>query len=253
MLRAVLAPNASALTLEGTRTYLVGRDRVVIIDPGSDDPAHLGAIARELEAGVATAIVVTHGHPDHEAGADTLAERCGAPVRMARRGTLRDGDRLDTDAGMLAAVATPGHTTDHFALHWPDEGAVFCGDLMMGGQQTALVAAPEGRLGAYLASLERIRGLRPDVIHPAHGPSFEQPDEAVETYLAHRRHRLNQVLSAVREGASGYDAILHAVYGDELDPTLERAAMRAVKAYLEHLQATGGVRRRGRGWEAVAS
>jgi glyoxylase-like metal-dependent hydrolase (beta-lactamase superfamily II) len=253
MLRAVLAPNASALTLQGTRTYLVGRERVVVIDPGSDDPTHLAAIGRELGAARATAIVVTHGHPDHEAGADSLAEHYGAPVRTARRGTLRDGDLLDTDAGTLAAVATPGHTPDHFALHWPDAGEVFCGDLMMGGQETALVAAPEGRLAAYLASLERIRGLRPEVIHPAHGPSFEQPDEAVETYLAHRRHRLDQVLSAVRHGAGGYDELLHSVYGQDLDPALERAAMGALKAYLEYLQATGGVRRRGRGWEALPS
>jgi glyoxylase-like metal-dependent hydrolase (beta-lactamase superfamily II) len=253
VLRAILAPNASALTLGGTQTYLVGRDRVVVVDPGSDDPHHLDAITRAVGSGVATAVVVTHGHPDHEAGADELARGLGAPVRMSRRGTLSDGDRLDSDAGHLVAVATPGHTPDHVSLHWPDAGAVFCGDLMMGGQDTALVAAPEGRLRAYLLSLERIRSLGASVIHPAHGPAFHRPGAAVAAYLDHRQQRLDQVMSAVREGAAGYGDLLEAVYGPGLDPDLERAATRALKAYLEHLQAVGRVRRRGRGWEAVSS
>jgi glyoxylase-like metal-dependent hydrolase (beta-lactamase superfamily II) len=252
VLREVLAPNASSLTLDGTRTYLVGRDRVVIIDPGADESAHLDAIARELGGGVATAIVVTHAHPDHDAGADALAERFGAPVRAARRRTLRDGDPLDSDAGPLTAVATPGHTPDHFALHWPQAGAVFCGDLMLGGQDTALVASPEGRLGAYLASLERIRRLMPRVIHPAHGPSFDRPEAALAAYVRHRQHRLEQVMAAVRGGAADYEALLAVVYGPDLEPGLERAATRALKAYLEHLQGTGRLRRRGRTWEAAS-
>jgi glyoxylase-like metal-dependent hydrolase (beta-lactamase superfamily II) len=251
VLRSVLAPNASALTLDGTRTYLVGRDRVVIIDPGSAERSHRVAIARELGGGGATCIVVTHSHPDHEGGAEEMAAEFGAPIRAARRRTLRDGDRLESDAGFLVGVATPGHTADHFALHWPAEAAVFCGDLMMGGQDTALVAAPEGRLGAYLASLERIRRLRPRLIHPAHGPSFDRPDEALDRYVRHRELRLEQVMTAVLTGSTSYGELLQAVYGPDLDPVLERAATTALKAYLEHLQATGRIRRRGRGWEAV--
>jgi glyoxylase-like metal-dependent hydrolase (beta-lactamase superfamily II) len=251
VLRTVLAPNASPLTLDGTRTHLVGRARVVIIDPGSADPHHLEALTEAVGEGAATAIVVTHGHPDHEGGADALAERVGAPVRMARRGSLRDGDRLDTDAGTLTALATPGHTRDHVALHWPDEAAIFCGDLMMGGHDTALVAPPDGRLGPYLASLDRVRALRPRVIHPAHGPSFADPKEALDRYVRHRQLRLDQVLRAVRAGAHEYQQLLAAVYGEDLDPELKDAATAALKAYIEHLQGLGRLRRRGRAWEAV--
>src|SRR5690606_12451792 len=100
-----------------------------------------------------------HAHADHAAGGAALAERLGAPLRGLAAGTLADGDRLETDAGALFAVATPGHTPDHVAFHWPAAGAVFVGDLMTGGLDTALVAAPEGDLGAYLASLERVRAL----------------------------------------------------------------------------------------------
>ena len=251
MLRTVLAPNASPLTLDGTRTHIVGRGRVAIIDPGSDDAAHLDAVAGVVGDGVVACVLVTHRHPDHVAGASALAERFDAPVRALGQRTLADGERVETDAGGLVAVATPGHTQDHVAFHWPEADAVFCGDLMMGGHDTALVAPPEGRLGPYLASLERIRALRPKVIHPAHGPSFEDPEAALDRYVRHREERQRQVLDALRGGARGYDELLDAVYGATIPAELRRAAMAALKAYLEHLQGLGRVRRKGRGWEPI--
>jgi glyoxylase-like metal-dependent hydrolase (beta-lactamase superfamily II) len=253
MLRTVLAPNASPLTLDGTRTHILGRDRVIIIDPGSDEPSHLDAVVDQVGQGSATAIVVTHDHPDHAAGADELAERLGAPIRMARRRTCADGDRIESDAGDLVAIATPGHTNDHMALHWPDQDACFCGDLMMGGHDTSLVAPPEGRLGPYLASLDRIRALRARIIYPAHGAPFSNPENALDRYVRHRQLRLDQVRRAIRAGANTREEMILAVYGEELDPELAPAAGAALKAYLEHLQATGRIRRRGRGWEEASS
>lgn len=252
MLRTVLAPNASPLTLDGTRTAVVGRARAVVIDPGSDDPGHLDAVASAVGDGVLLSVLVTHGHPDHAAGASALAERFDCPVLAGRNRTLKDGQAVETDAGPLTAVATPGHTPDHFAFHWEAERTVFCGDLMLGGQDTALIAPPEGRLGPYLASLERVRELRPQVIRPAHGPPFDDPDEALDRYVRHREHRQEQVMAALRGGVRDYDGLLDAVYGDSIQPELRRAGMAALKAYLEHLQGLGRARRVGRGWEATA-
>ena len=184
-------------------------------------------------------MLVTHEHPDHAAGAARLAARLGTSVRSHARDSLAEGDTIDTDGGALHAVHTPGHTPDHVALHWPAEAAVFCGDLMMGGLDTSLVAPPEGDLGDYLDSLRRIRALEPRVIHPAHGPSFRKPATAIDTYIAHREARERAVLAAVRSGATDEDAILDRVYGEALDPALRAYALGAVRAYLDHLRATG--------------
>ncbi len=249
MLRTVLAPNASALTLDGTRTYIVGQVRVAIIDPGSAGSGHLEAIVRTIGDAEVVAILVTHAHSDHVDGADELAEHYGAPVRMEKRRTLCDGAATATDAGGLLAVVTPGHTTDHVAFHWPAESAVFCGDLMMGGEDTALVAPPEGRLGPYLASLERIRALKPRVIYPGHGPAFQNPDQALDRYVRHRELRLEQVMRALGSGAATPEELVTAVYGSELEPVLRAAAVAALKAYLEYLQGQGRIRRSGGSWE----
>ena len=239
MLRALLAPNPSPMTLDGTRTWLVGRERVALIDPGPDLPEHRAHILATIGDGAVAAILLTHMHPEHADGADAIARATGAPVRSLAAGTLADGDVVATDAGDVVAVATPGHTPDHVAFHWPDGGAVFCGDLMMGGLDTALVAAPEGDLGAYLASLGRIRALAPRTIHPAHGPSFDDPAAAIDAYVAHRSAREAQVLDALDAGAHGADAVVDRVYGTALDPALRAAARAAVVAYLEHLGGTG--------------
>jgi glyoxylase-like metal-dependent hydrolase (beta-lactamase superfamily II) len=229
------------MTLDGTRTYLIGIQRIAVIDPGPNDEEHLRAIAHMV--GSANAVVVlTHTHPDHAAGAPALASDLGCDVLAAAYANLTDAQVIETDEGPLVALATPGHTPDHVSLHWPSASAVFCGDLMMGGTDTALVAPPEGDLSDYLASLERLRSLRPIVIYPAHGEAFERPDEAIDAYVRHRAQRVAQILDALGDGPRSETALLRDVYGDTLHPGLFDAALGAIRAYLEHLAARGRVR-----------
>ncbi|MEX0893266.1 MAG: MBL fold metallo-hydrolase [Gemmatimonadota bacterium] len=241
MLRELLAPNASPMTLDGTRTFLVGRERVAVIDPGSADGGHLAALENAVGGGRAVAVLVTHRHPDHAAGAAELARRLDAPLRSAGRATLVAGERIATDAGDLVGVATPGHTLEHMALHWPAGRAVFCGDLMMGGLDTTLVAPPEGHLADYLASLERVRALAPAVIHPSHGPSFEDPPAALDAYARHRAERLEQVRAAVAAGDASVGHIISRIYEEPLPDALRAAARGAVEAYLAYLVERGEV------------
>lgn len=248
----LLAPNPSPLTLDGTRTYIVGRRRVAILDPGPLVQSHLDAVAEAVADAESVAILVTHDHPDHAPGARPLADRLGTPVRSASSGTLREGDVVETDAGVLRALATPGHAPDHVAFEWPEGRAIFCGDLMLGGQDSTLVAPPEGDLTDYIASLERLRVVRAAVLYPTHGEPFTDPDAAIERYLRHREERLAQVLGALAAGAATPDIILERVYGGALDPRLAAAASGATLAYLAHLEGQGRARRLGGGRWAAA-
>jgi glyoxylase-like metal-dependent hydrolase (beta-lactamase superfamily II) len=234
--RSFLAPNASPMTLHGTITYVIGRSRIVIIDPGSDSPDHLDALAAVAAEADRAVIIVTHDHPDHSTGALQLAERIRAGLLGGRAALLAEGISIDTDDGDLVVIRTPGHAPDHIALHWPDASAIFCGDLMMGGLDTAVVAAPDGDLGAYLDSLERLRLLRPSVIYPAHGPPFTDPEEALDRYARHRRDRLDQVRAAIADGDRDANSITDRIYGDSLDPALHPFAVAAVQAYLAYLR-----------------
>jgi glyoxylase-like metal-dependent hydrolase (beta-lactamase superfamily II) len=236
--RALLAPNASPMTLAGTTTYVVGRRVAAVIDPGSAAVNHLAAIAAAVGAAGTVRILITHDHPDHSTGATEVAARLGAPVLSLGDGTLSDGFTVATDDGELVCIATPGHAPDHAAFHWPAAAAVFCGDLMMGGMDTSVVATPEGDLGAYLESLRRLRRLRPRTIYPAHGPAFTDAGAAIDRYLAHRAERERQVLAALAAGARDAAEIAEHVYGAELHPDLRAFALGAVEAYLEHLAAT---------------
>lgn len=251
-IRMLLAPNPSPMTLDGTRTYIVGVDRPVVIDPGPEDERHTAALIASLGGAAPEAILLTHGHPDHAGGAESLAERTGAPVRVGRgalapvaagerSAALGDGDEIRTDRGILRAIATPGHAPEHLAFHWtgrgaPAGGAVFVGDLMMGIGDTTLVAPPEGDLADYLRSLERVDRLRADTLYPTHGPPILEAAAAVERYRTHRRRRLDRLREALghRPEADAV-ALLDAIYGASLDPALRAQAAGSIEAMLHYL------------------
>lgn len=237
--RSIVAPNASPMTMDGTITYIVGHDRAVVIDTGSAAGVHLDAITGAVAGAAAIRILLTHDHPDHSAGARELARRLDARVYSFGTGTLRDGASIDTDEGELIVLATPGHAPDHAAFHWPAAHAIFCGDLMMGGLDTSVVAAPEGDVGHYLESLARLRSIAPETIYPAHGPAVTDPEAALDRYVRHREEREAQVIAAITAGAADVESVTSAVYGTSLEPALRPFAEAAVRAYLKHLLATG--------------
>jgi len=224
------------MTLDGTRTYIIGRERAVVIDPGPELEQHLDAVADAVGSGIVVSVLLTHAHPDHAEGAVALATRLAAPVRSGADHTLSDDIVIMTDEGPIRALATPGHTPDHFSFWWDAEQAVFCGDLMMGGMDTALVAQPEGDLAAYLASLRKLAALDARIIYPAHGEPFDDPQTAIDRYIAHREERIVQVVEGLRPGPLTMEDLLAEVYGPALDPRLRHYAETALEAYLVYLR-----------------
>ncbi|MGW6021037.1 MBL fold metallo-hydrolase [Streptomyces sp. NPDC055099] len=248
----VLAPNASAMTLDGTNTWIVsepGSGLAVVVDPGPLDDAHLRhVIATAEQAGQRVALtLLTHGHPDHAEGAARFAELTGTKVRALdpalRLGDegLGAGDVITTGGLELRVVPTPGHTADSLCFHLPADQAVLTGDTVL-GRGTTVVAHPDGRLGDYLDSLRRLRSLTVDdgvhTVLPGHGPVLEDAQGAVEFYLAHRANRLAQVETAVENGhAAPSDVVAH-VYAD-VDRSLWPAAELSVRAQLDYLREHG--------------
>ncbi|MFV2117416.1 MBL fold metallo-hydrolase [Streptomyces sp. Act-28] len=248
----VLAPNPSAMTLDGTNTWVLSEPDsplAVVVDPGPLDEGHLTRVrdtAERLGKRVALTLL-THGHPDHAEGAARFAELTGAPVR-ALDPALRLGDeglsagQVVTVGGLeLRVVPTPGHTEDSLSFHLPADRAVLTGDTVL-GRGTTVVAHPDGRLGDYLDSLRRLRSLTVDdgvnTVLPGHGPVLDDAQGAVDFYLAHRAHRLAQVETAVEDGYTTPAEVVARVYAD-VDRALWPAAELSVRAQLEYLSGHG--------------
>jgi len=243
----VLAGNASPMTLDGTNTWVLrepGARRSVVIDPGPALVEHLDRIAEA--AGEVGVVLLTHGHIDHSEAARAFAERVGCGVRALdpaqRYGSegLSDGDVVEVDGLEIRVVATPGHTSDSLSFLVPAERTVLTGDTVL-GRGTTVVAHPDGRLGAYLDSLDRLHQLAEahelTAVWPGHGPVIPDALAVLDYYIAHRLERLEQVRAALDE--LGPDAtartVVEHVYTD-VHPVLWGAAELSVRAQLEYLR-----------------
>lgn len=239
---AVLAPNASPMTLEGTNTWVVGppEGACVVIDPGPSEESHLAAIAEAVDGRRVVSVLLTHRHPDHAEGAALFAERVGSTVRAQGVSVddLTDGEVIDVGGLEIGVLATPGHTADSVCFFLGADEALLTGDTVL-GWGTTMVAWPDGRLDDYLASLDRLAGLtgsgRVRRFLPGHGAGLPDADASVHYYLDHRRERLDQVRRAVEGGATDVQSVLEVVYA-EVPRELWPAAARSVEAQLHHLR-----------------
>jgi glyoxylase-like metal-dependent hydrolase (beta-lactamase superfamily II) len=249
--RCVLAPNPSPMTLDGTNTWVIaepGGTGAVVVDPGPAADGHLRRVAALATDGgrEVRRILLTHGHTDHSAGARRMAELTGAPVLAAAPAHRLGGDGLGpgdvvTGAGCdIEVVATPGHSADSVSFLIPADGVLLTGDTVLGRGTT--VIAGDGRLGDYLASLDRLRALV-DSAHlsallPGHGPVLPDPAGTLDYYIAHRRDRLAEVTGALAAGDRTPEQIVARVYAG-VDRALWPFARWSVRAQLEYLAERG--------------
>jgi glyoxylase-like metal-dependent hydrolase (beta-lactamase superfamily II) len=221
----------------------VGSRTVAVIDPGPDVELHVRALASALRDADEVVLLLTHGHADHAGAVAALTTEVEATVAGPSGLTgvdrvLTGGDSVTTDEGSLLAVPTPGHTPEHLCYHWPDRGALFAGDHLLGSGDTTWVAEYPGCVADYLASLDRLRTLDLDVIYPAHGPPIEDPAGALDRYERHRRERIRQVDEALAgHPDASPEELLDLVYGLTVPASMRGAALRSLEALIDHVEA----------------
>jgi glyoxylase-like metal-dependent hydrolase (beta-lactamase superfamily II) len=214
----VRADNPSALTLDGTNTYIVDR---WVVDPGPALPSHLDAIGGAANDGI-EGVVLTHSHADHAEAAELLDAPVVLPV---------DGDEV----GPFTAVGTPGHSPDSVCLLM---GRIcFTGDTVL-GEGSVFIAPGEGSLSAYLDSLRRLRSLDLSVLCPGHGPYVWDPATKLDDYIAHRLERERRLVEALDSGLRTDEELLDAAWS-EVPASLRPAAALTLGAHLEKLRSEG--------------
>lgn len=258
-IQRITAPNESAFTYRGTNTYVIGDDKVAVIDPGPAIDSHFELLVEALKGRTVTHIIVTHTHMDHSPLVAPLKEKTGAPVfaegihrdsRELHLGEinsldaaadrnfkpdheLTDGEIIEGSDWKLETVLTPGHTKNHACFGLCDTELMFSGDHVM-GWATSIVAPPDGSMSDYMASLSKVSEREETVYLPGHGGRLEKAPEFVRALRAHRKMRETAVLSRIRAGDETIPAIVKVIYKDT-DPRLHGAAGLSVFAHIEDL------------------
>ena len=259
----LLACNPGPFTFKGTGVYILGAGaEVMVIDPGPDMPSHVEALKCALGSRRVSHILITHTHRDHSPAAAALKAWSGAKtygIPLASRNApaasdegavdeahdhdfvpdvmVHDGMQIAGDGFELGCVATPGHTANHICYALAQEGALFSGDHVM-GWSTSVIAPPDGDMGDYLASLERLKARDDEVIYPTHGSPILNPKEWIGQLIAHRHMREDQIRTALASHALSVAELVEQLY-PKIEPALRPAAAQQIVAHLHHLQSRG--------------
>ena len=263
--RRIVARNPGPFTFHGTGTYVVGHGEVVVIDPGPALEEHIEALADGLRGETVSHVLVTHTHRDHSpgcallrrftpaptygfgphgsggsrAGDETVVVEEGADLDFAPDVEVRDGDVIQCGGFSFECVYTPGHTSNHMCFRLREERALFCGDHVM-GWSTTIVSPPDGHMGTYIASLERLLEDDDGSYWPTHGAPICNPKPHVESLVRHRRLRARQVEECLREGVDTIPDMVARLYHD-LPARMHPAAARSVLSTIIFLVERGDV------------
>lgn len=260
LIRRVIANNPGPFTYVGTGVYIIGHGEVAVVDPGPEDADHFEALKKALEGETITHVLVTHGHSDHSplatplaewAGCKTYAKNCGVPTAKGELGSaddlgfmpdvkVGDGDVISGPGWTLDVIETPGHTCNHLCFGLREENACLSGDHIM-GWSTTVVAPPDGDMGDYMRSLDKIQAMQFDILWPTHGSPVRGKafvDSFISEYADHRRAREAAILDQMRSGQTSIPEMVKVMYAD-VDKRLHPAAAMSVLGHMIELIKTG--------------
>lgn len=253
-----------------TNAYIVGEERLYIIDPATEDEAERARLFDLLDRCQAQGrelcgIIATHHHHDHVGSIRPAAQRYDLPVlghpltleRIAVAGLrtepLLDGAVLDLGTApdgrphwKLTAYHTPGHDRGHLVFIEDRYDAAIVGDLCS-TISTIVIDPPEGHMATYLASLRRMLEVPMSILYPAHGPAHRDGHGLLRHYLEHREKRELKIVNALEQGLGSLDELLPVVYAD-VPAGLAPVARRSLLAGLEKLEQEQRATRAGERW-----
>ena len=240
------------MTGPGTNTYLLGENQVAVLDPGPDDAKHLDAILAAAGAPIRW-VVCTHTHRDHSPLAAELARRTGAAViglpppddgrqdeSFAPEHRPRDGEVLALGDIELTAIHTPGHASNCVCYLVARERLLLTGDHVLEGV-SPVILPPDGSMGAYLKSIDKLFAYDFEKIAPGHGDVMGEGKKMLEALRAHRLAREDKVLrNLAKPGSWNLDALIPLVY-DDVSSDRHSWARLTLQAHLIKLEQEGRV------------
>lgn len=262
----ITAGNAGPFTFTGTNSFLIGGERLAVVDPGPDLPEHRTALLAAIAGRPVEAILLTHTHKDHSSLAPALKAATGAPVWSGGRHhtsrprqrfeidpvardsdyalvpdrVLTDGEVLNVGGAAIEVIATPGHCANHLCFGLVGTLLLLSGDHVMGWNST-LVPVPDGSMADYLTSLQKVIDLPYTSYHPAHGGPIADGPAYARALLAHREMRNEQIRKAVKSGVRSLNELRRRLY-PFIGWTLLPAAKMTLTAHLEYLAQRGEIR-----------
>lgn len=261
--RRVIANNPSAFTFRGTGTYIIGKGKVAVIDPGPVLDDHIDVLMRTLANEEVSHILITHTHMDHSPAAKIIKEKTGAKtygygphgagkiergVQVEEGGDMdfqpdvkvNHGDIIEGDGWTMECVYTPGHTSNHICYALLQEKSLFTGDHVM-GWSTSIISPPDGDMTDYMNSLNLLLDRDDETYWPTHGTCINDPKEYVRSFIAHRQEREQQIITCLDNDLVHIKDMVPTMY-TELNPNMYGAAARSVLAAIIRLIDQGQVR-----------
>jgi recombination protein RecT len=261
------APNPGMMTGPGTNSYIIGTADTgyIVVDPGPNDAAHIQRLF-EATRGDIRAIVCTHSHSDHSPGAKPLQSLCSAnstykpqiyglpsgvhassnsyfspDIALQNKEQLRQlicasSPDLSTT---IEVVFTPGHAENHVCLALVEDGLLLSGDHILNGS-TTVINPPDGHMGDYLNSLDRLTELcqkyNIQQILPAHGYVLDHAERVIAHLKAHRLGREEKIAGVMQAHPDGTldDWVVKAY--DDVPNQLWPVAKRSLLAHVEHIR-----------------
>jgi glyoxylase-like metal-dependent hydrolase (beta-lactamase superfamily II) len=254
-IKVITADNPGPTTNNGTNTYIIGDQELIIIDPGPKSEFHFSNIRNYINNRPVKMILITHHHLDH---IGLLADLCNLTNANIYLDKIQQKKLLEVypdikkhtkilDKSILFANVTiepiysPGHASDHFCFRIPGE-VIFTGDHIM-GWSTTMIRKPDGDMGQYIQSLNKISKYTKEMFLPGHGNKIVDGYKRCEELIEHRNKRSNQILKSLEEKDLDAHEITKIIY-KKISKNLITYAELTVEASLDEMIARKLIKRK---------